>query len=273
MPENIKRYGGWSADAAAKDEERAASLAGNVFLDLQPGENVVRFIPPKPGNDSPFRVTAMHYVDAIPGLQKMLVFACPRAELKQPCPVCAEVERLNRTGNPIDKDRAYRISAGLRVYANVIDRNHPDVGPRILGFGVSIWNQLKSIRNSPRLGGDFTDPGPKGFDIVIVKDGEKMSTKYHVSAARDCGPLAATDAEIDEIIEASHDLEAQVNPVIPEELLRFWGEANLRSVGPAAQPTGRLPQGRGTVGAGLVGRASPAAVKPEDLDDDFEPRK
>lgn len=216
---SLVRYQGFSLEALADNAAQVSSLSG-VYMQLEVGENVVRFLPDlhKP---SPFRVTAMHYVD-LPG-DKKAVFACPRFELKRPCACCQENERLSR-GDKAQKDMAYKMRAGLRVYANVINRARPEMGPRILSLGTMLWNQLKEIRKSVHTGGDFTLPGPDGMDIVIRREGTGMLTRYTTSAARDNSPLAGTPEEIEEILAMQHNLDAQIDPTIPEELLAMWGQ-------------------------------------------------
>jgi hypothetical protein len=287
---NMVRYGGFSVETLDKVADQASSIAGNNFMDLEVGENVVRFIPPTLGVESRFRVTAMHYIDGIPGVDKMRVFACPRVELKQPCLACAESERLNKTGSKEDKDRAYRISAGLRVYANVINRKNGR--NMVLAFGKTIFDQLKAIRRNPRLGGDFTDPSANGFDIVINREGAgRTDTKYMVSASREATPLAPSEAEVMEIIENQIDLEALVDPTIPEEIQQMWGEVALRrpaypsvqgrvtssvpatSAGPRVG-SALLPQRSVTAQAAQAATAEPqrSALQPGvELDDDFNP--
>lgn len=299
---NITRWGGFSTDALDKLDEQIQDIAGNVYLDLEPGENIVRFLPPIMGRESPFRVTAQHYIDAIPGFDRMFVFACPRVELKQPCLACQKCEELNKTGNPVDRERAFKMSAGLRVFANVIDRKHPDRGVKVLGFGKMIWEQLKTIRKNARLGGDFTDPSAGGFDIIITREGEGRSTKYQCAADRTSSPLAPTDEEIEAILGMGHDLDALVNPAIPEELIGVWGRDIQRMVSPAAAvaaqrpvqtgfrgtpaqtapasqqlparstatvlPTSQVPAAAQPVGAGLMGRhAQPAQSAVQDAED------
>jgi len=222
---NIVKYGSFSVTALDEEDKKAEAIAGSVFVNLTPGEHVLRFLPPPLGKESPFRITAIHYIDAVPGLDKMVVFACPRVELKEPCPACAEVARLNSTKNPLDKERANRISASLKVYANVIERSNEDAGPRVIGFGKMIWDQLKAIRKNVRLGGDFTDPTDNGFDIVITREGTgPRDTRYTVNADRNNSPLH-TDAAVAQMwIDSQHNLEEFVDCNVPEELLLAWGQ-------------------------------------------------
>jgi hypothetical protein len=267
------KYSGYSIEKLENDSAKADQISGSIFMSLEVGDNVVRFIPPKIGVPSPFRVTAMHYVDAVPGLEKMLVFACPRVELKEPCPVCQESDRLGKSHNPLDRERAYAISAGLRVYAAVIDRSveDPTMAIRVLAFGKMIHNQLKAIRKNPRLGGDFTDPTDKGFDVIISREGTgKQDTKYVVAADRSNCALADDPEVINWIIENQPDLDDEVNPVVPEELLAAWQAVSMRSQ--------REPQRPGTrAGSQLMQVRKPASGAAQDAkgeveyDDDFNP--
>jgi hypothetical protein len=221
---NLVKHGKFDIQALDEVDKKVDAIAGSVFIDFNPGDTVLRFLPPQLGSSSPFRVTALHYVDAVPGIDRLVVFACPRTELKQDCPVCDEVRRLQGTQNPVDRERAFRLSAGLRVYANVIDRNNEDAGPRVAAFGKTIWEALKSIRRNTRLGGDFTDPSEAGFDIIVHREGTgKVDTRYTVNADRSSSPLSKDPTQAAKWLEEQHDLEQFVDPRIPEDLLRAWG--------------------------------------------------
>ena len=223
---NITRHSAlpsYSTSALDRDLARASALSGGQFMDMNVGENVVRFLPPRAAEESPFRLTAMHYVDAVPGLDKLIVFACPRVELKEPCVVCAKVEELRRTRNPVDRERADRIAASLRIYANVVDRATGEV--KVLAFGKAIQMGLATVRKSQRAGGDFTDVTARGFDIIITRTGEGMSTRYTVTPSRDSTPLAETPEEVQAILASQHDLEAFVDPMTPAALMQVWGAA------------------------------------------------
>lgn len=283
---NIIKYQALDLELVDEAQKQVDIIAGGEYENLEVGETVLRFLPAMAGF-TPIRVTAIHYIDAVPGLDgKTIVFACPRVELKQPCPACAKAEELMKTGNPLDRERGYRIQAGLRVYANVLNRKKVEAGPKVLAFGKQIWDQLKAIRKNPRMGGDFTDPSAAGFDIIINREGTgKMDTKYTVAADRQNTPLADTDEETNRIISAGKDLERFVQTDIPQELALIWN-INVRQVAapPPKQPgtlvaAARAAAAAGTVGSGVMARAKaaaeakPAEAKPPsavaDADDDF----
>lgn len=243
---NIQKFQYKTFDQSTLDstDKEVNTIASSDYLKVAVGETVVRVLPAVGDRDNPFRVTAQHYIDALPGLDRMIVFACPRVELKQPCIACQKCEELARTGNPIDRERAKRMAANLRVMANVVDRNNMEAGPQVWSFGKQVWDQLKSIRKNVRIGGDFTDPTSNGFDLIILREGEERKTKYQISADRQASPLADTEEEMVAILSAAHDLDALVDAVAPEELFAAWGvsmrqQASARAAVDAQQPAGR----------------------------------
>lgn len=238
---NIQKYQSISLDKINEDDAKVSQLSGNVYMQLEVGQNVIRAIPPPPGKNTPYRITAMHYIDAIPGTERRLIFACPRVELKQPCAACAKYDELRASPNPNDRDRARQLEARLQVYMNVVDRKCPDV-VKVMRFGPAIYKALQAILRNPRLGGDFTNPYANGFDLVIQRDGSgPQDTRYTITADRNSSALADNDEQIDWYVENQHNLDRQVNPIVPEELIAFWQQANFIST-PIARQSLNYPQ-------------------------------
>jgi hypothetical protein len=254
------RYAEYTEQDFDKDVDRANQIGGRAIMELQQGENVVRFVPSNTPGVSPIRSTGMHYVDAIPGLDKMVVFACPKKELQQPCPVCDAGSQLMRSPNPIDRERGERIGAKLTLYANVVDRSapadDPNQGIRVLRFGKQILEQLKTIRRSTRTGGDFFDPGPNGFDIVITREGTEKSTKYKVIPDRQNSPLFEDTELAQYVIDNAYDLNTFVEAVVPDQVVAALQSAagNVQLAGRAAPAARQLPQR-----ASAPARQAPAA--------------
>jgi len=203
---NLQKYGSFDLDTLDKQDAlvEANSSVGADFMKLQPGKNKIRFLPSLKPGESPFIIVNEHFIDT-PGGQKVR-FACPRLMEKKPCPACQQADELKRTGNPLDRDKAWSFYPKMRVYANVYDRENPG-NPRILAFGKTIWEGLKRIRRDRDEGGDFTNPMADGFDIVITREGTGLQTKYAVSSSRSDSALADDTSEIDRIIQAQYDLE------------------------------------------------------------------
>jgi hypothetical protein len=236
----IRKYGTLSLEALDQATDKVKEVAADVFMNIEVGETVVRFLPSLLEGESPLRVTALHYVD-VPGVPKKQVFACPKQELGLPCPVCARSAELMRSAIQTERDLGGKLSATLRVFANVLPRKSPRGGARILGFGKQLFDHIKAIRKNMLAGGDMFDPYEKGFDIIITRVGTGQNdTKYSAVACREFIPLAPSLEEIDSIMDTSHDLGAQVNADVPEAVLRFFGPARgmtaLHARGPAQLP-------------------------------------
>jgi hypothetical protein len=152
-------------------------------MKLVVGKNTVRVLPPPVGKTSPFVTVVQHFIN-IPGRAIPLVFNCPRAMVGKPCPACAKKEQLTASMNPVDQESARDFWASRRVFAPVIDRSDETAGPKILGFGKTVHEQLLLIRKNPDIGGDFTHP-ETGFDLDIYRKGMGMTdTKYNVQVGR-----------------------------------------------------------------------------------------
>lgn len=189
MAGNLVKYGSYSLEAAeAEAEEFKKSTSSSNYMKLVEGENVIRILPPPVGKNTPFVLVHQHRIE-MDGLKFPMKFPCPRVHAKMACKYCAEAERLKATGNPIDRDAAYKMLPKLKGFAAVIDRNDEAAGPKILEFGKTIHQGFENVRKSKRLGGDFTDP-EKGFDLIIMRSGTTMNdTEYQVLPDRQSSPL------------------------------------------------------------------------------------
>lgn len=175
-----QEYSGWDEGAVAADSGMVEEGSGGAsYFKCVAGRNVVRALPAKPGGKA-LVVTYQHYVE-IPGKPKV-VFNCPRKMLKppMPCPACSKSEKLLATKNPADRDQAFDLRPRLRVYINVLDRAHPESGALIYGFGKTVYDQLRALRDDPDVG-DFFRPTGDGFDLIVDRKGTtKTDTEYHV---------------------------------------------------------------------------------------------
>ena len=284
MSNSLVQFGAWGDDSFKEDNNAVDALSSGLIDKIEVGENVYRILPPslESGRNSPFKITAMHFIDGVPGAEKKIVFTCPKIELKEPCPACQEADRLARSQSKADRDRAYSISAGLRVYCCAINRAKPEAGVRVLSFGKQIYDQLKAIRKSPRLGGDFTNPFANGFDIIILREGTGQNdTKYDVKADRNPSALAATDAEMQAIIDSQPSLEQFIDCVVPDSLYVLFREPPARAQAaqvrpPAARAGAALmsPKTGATPATSQVAHAAAAPVAggviaDAEFDDDF----
>lgn len=244
MTNALTKYQQYTPEDIAGVDADVASNSGSVFLDVREGDNVVRILPPPVGRWPLFRTSARHYIE-VPGLEHKVSFDCPAFEyarlnrqvkegalpasvlegLDASCPACAEALRLASSRNPLDKKRARDIGAGTRVLCNVLSRDNPGMGPRVLAMGPMIWKKVSALSQDKRKGGNVADPTAGGFDLIITKTvgGGGQRTKYETTPDRQNSPLADTSEEVEEILGAQHDLDAVVDATIPEELLEALG--------------------------------------------------
>lgn len=240
----IQQYGGWDMGIVEAQEQQVEEGGGGGkadFLKLVVGRNTVRFLPPLTG-PSPLVVTSQHFIERPAG---KVVFVCPRVMAGQPCPACQKAEQLKATGKPADREAAGALFARQRIFANVIDRAHPEKGPVVFGFGKTVFEQLISLRKDPDVG-DFTRPGPDGFDIIIDRKGTtKNDTEYTVRpSVKNCalGDLG--------VIQMQHDLSSYSR-------VDSWDDIVARLKGE------KRPQG-GSQGAAQALPATAGAVAPWD---------
>ena len=224
---NLTKYRGLNTGALQKQHEEAKSFTESDFMNLTEGKNVLRFMPfplekiitttqGQETDESIFEIVMQHFIRATDEM-KPAVFACPRLHWKCQCIGCKATMKLAATGNPLDQKIAKGWEPNFQVYANVIDRKNEEKGPRVLRFGRTIYNALCSIAQDEEKGGDFTDPGKDGFDIIITRTGtKKENTKYEVQASRKSSALG------DEAwIEMQHDLRQFKKKYTDKELLKL----------------------------------------------------
>jgi hypothetical protein len=261
---SLVKYGSYDEDAAKAEQETLDRSGGGDFIKLRAGRNVLRFLPPPAGSKTPFVITHQHFVQ-FPGMTKATSFNCPEQMARRPCPVCAEVRRLRSTGNPADYELAGEYFARLRVYANVIDRDAPDLGPRPFAYGKTIHEALIKLRED----GDFTNP-EEGFDIVIHKKGEGLNTEYTVNPSRDDSPLDASVDVMNEWIESQMDVRMYATVPSAEDIAAKLGMGSRGASRRGGGAREALPAagGRGgEAGAASPGRGARRSAQ-DDLDDD-----
>lgn len=257
---DVNDWAGWSEEDAERDAEAANEAGGGggfTYFKAKVGRNVVRFVPAMPGR-KPVHTTHQHYVE-LPGRPKV-VFNCPLAMKVEGvrCPVCEKRAKLLATGNSADRDTAFGLAPRLRIYACVIDREHPELGVQVFGFGKTVMKGLKSLRDDPDVG-DFFRPGPDGFDVIIERTGTtKNDTEYAVRPAVKNTPLGDLS-----VIEAAPDLASLAR--VPSE-----DEIRARLKGDAEEVKRIRDRERNTaLPAGGAPKPAAALPPPSSLDDGF----
>ncbi len=214
----IATYGEWTPEQM--EEESKTMSTGGDFFKVPQGNTNVRFLPPKIGWKSPFVIQHQHFID-MPGLDRPVIFCCPKMHQSQKCLACAKADAMEASGNARDERAARRLRPAKRVMANiVVNPKDPESKVQIYAFGKTVYEQLKAIRENDEGGGNFMDP-IKGFTITIKRVGAgKDDTKYTLIAARAITPLANMDW-----IEVQGDLRRLIRiPTVDQQKRLFDGE-------------------------------------------------
>jgi hypothetical protein len=214
----IAKYGDWTPEQM--DKESTEMSSGGDFWKVPVGRTTVRFLPPKLGWPSPFVIQHQHFID-LPGVENSIVFACPRLHEKKKCLACEKADKLETSGNARDSKAARKLRPGKRVMANVvINPKDPMSVVSIWGFGKTVYEMLKAIRQDDENGGNFLDP-MKGFNIGVTRVGTgKDDTKYTLMPARE-----QTKLHNMEWLEIQKDLRPLVRiPTVEQQKRLFDGD-------------------------------------------------
>jgi len=241
---------------AAEEAARAASFGTFGTLKWwkpKKGKNRLRVMPPWTGEGTNsyqwWREVWVHWGVGPDDDNKQSV-ACPRKTPPgdQPCPICDEVDRLRKSGDPADLELAKQIKAKMRVYANIIDlkdpawteedieeltaagveeNNLPEVGgPKIqvFSFGSTIFKDLLDYYTDVI---DITDLD-EGHNVLLTREGDGINTDYRVRIEQDASKAPVPDDEpklhnLDNImiVKTEAELKAILEGVDPEEVKKL----------------------------------------------------
>jgi hypothetical protein len=235
----LVKFGSYEVQAATEERQELEAGSAAEFMKLKPGRNVVRVLPPPQGKRSPFRTVYQHFIQTPTG---PIVFVCPRLEKKEPCPACQKADELRGARNEEDQRLANELFARRRVFTNCIDRAEPEKGPKVLGFGKTIHEQLIALREDEDAGGEFTHP-ISGFDIIIERAGSgKNDTKYSVRPARQSSQLHEDASVMQAWIDGQRNLDQFARVPSWDELRDMMaGKKRERGEAPAQDRRAALP--------------------------------
>jgi len=214
----VVAYGDWSEDQMNKESKEMSS--GGDFWKVPVGRTTVRFLPPKIGWPSPFVIQHQHFIN-MPGVEKAIIFACPKMHESKKCLACEKADKLETSGNSRDAKAAKNLRPSKRVMANVvIDPKNPENSVSIWAFGKRVYDALKAIRTDDENGGNFLDP-IGGFNIGVLRVGTgKDDTAYTLTPGREQSKLVNMDW-----IEIQRDLRQLLRiPTVDQQNRLFDGE-------------------------------------------------
>lgn len=242
------KYQTYTPEAAAADKKQADAASGD-FWKPAAGNNTIRILPAPDSKHKVLVQTHNHFIE-IPGNERAVGFNCPRLMLKKPCIVCVRADVLKAQSNKPDRDMGFQMSPKARNYVYLIDRSNPEAGPRCYAFGKKLFERLMEIRADQANGGDWADPSEDGFDLVLHKKGEKLTTEYNLSPARGSCALGH-DQWIEDVLSLP-DLQQYAGVPTTEEIEEKLGGFDLSTMGGAPGVSGG---GRGRQqGGGRRGR-------------------
>ncbi len=135
----IQKFSGYSReqrDQANKEAEKRPS--SGLYKLTKDARHVLRFCPAKPPNQAMTTVWE-HFFQVG---SNWVSFACPRQTNNDPCPECEYEETLKSSGNEADDKAAFKRSASLVHYANVIPGGAA-ADPQVVRM-VSLSNNLRA---------------------------------------------------------------------------------------------------------------------------------
>jgi len=179
--------------------------SGGDFIKLEDGDNLLRFLPPKPGDKVPWIRFFQHRIPGSnprgtdkDGWDRNIV--CPASipladGSKRACPICKLAATLRRTGSPNDptvKANIRALTAKLRIITEVVDVTTPQTaekGVQLFAYGSMIDDELIAMIKG-RFKFNFTS-AKAGAPILIVREGQGLDTKYkNIRAIMDeAGPI------------------------------------------------------------------------------------
>ena len=197
-------------DAFLKSNEEAQSRrtgGGQDYFKLRqgvadrPARNVLRIMPPHEGMEEVFTTGKIHF-SLGPDPKSPVAVNCLEP-FGEECPACNAVMRLHAQAKAEDDadeaarltKRAKDMAAKVRVYANIVDMDHPEKGVQRFAFGPDLDKKLRACF--------FDDDGeyrnithPKtGRDVIVIsakKPGTDF-TEYTVRPKESPSPLKDMD--------------------------------------------------------------------------------
>jgi len=208
MGTHLVKWGDLSPEEAQAEREEIEKGRSGGFFKFKVGKNVVRMLPGPPGR-KPYVKVWQHYIEY--GDTKGS-FPCPYYESggKKPCIICQKIKALKATGNTADFDIADEMEASEGWFWNLIDRTNEEAGPQILRASKTVHDGLLA------LVADDPDTGEKGknivhpyegHDVIVVRKGERLKTKYtKIVAVKQKSPLSEDEEQLAAWISGAEDL-------------------------------------------------------------------
>lgn len=164
------------ADLNNSGKKSSFTEKDSQFWKPDPGVNLIRILPNFYNRDYPFTELLFYY-----DFGKTIL--SPKS-FGDPDPIFDFSQRLRRSKDDMERKMGYKLSPVTRTYVTILVRGKEHEGPKIWGFGKTVYAELLGIMADPDYG-DITDL-TSGRDVVVTYtepvEGDKYSakTKIHV---------------------------------------------------------------------------------------------
>lgn len=225
-----------TAAAEMKEQQSQAEDEAQIFFKARQGENVLRVVPPamvwqdwfkeQGVRPSPFFMVWKHFFERPDKPGAWISTPCPHKMAVGVCPLCHQAAKLRATGDPVDDEQGWDMTAKHKVLMNVIDRDNPDLGPLIWEIsapmgrwkGRTMYEKLRALMTG-RNAANIVTPTDRGFDIILTKTGQgRTGTTYTLQAERNPRALSEDPEQAMAWINAQHDLRRYVVSPTPDQM-------------------------------------------------------
>ncbi len=247
-----------------------------------------RILPPSPAwagffaerrrKPTPFFFVWKHLYEDENG--KWVGYNCPRRNPsggeKRECPDCERFFLLRSSPSPADQKRAKEYTASRRVMMNVIDREEPGAGPKILELSAPFsddpdklkkspptqWQKLEKIFRTYKK--DIADPSANGWDVTTLREGEgQEGTNYDFGTANSQCVLSDDPEQAQDWILNQPDLPGRVAIPTDDDIRRILKMPALGGRVSQMDPSRQLA-------AGPAGQTAGDIIDAELAEDDWD---
>lgn len=195
------------------------------YMDLEDGDNILRFLPGHPNMEAFF--FEVYYHSKKQNGKNMMVICLNHGDPDAGvCEICPSLEALRLSKDKSDVKLYKSQKAKPRYFSNVIDRS--DDKRKALGFGITILKGYLAYVTDEEYGDvlHLVD----GRDMTIVKSGKEMETDYDVKPKPKTSPVFADRKAIAALVGKTAD-DTQLYDLTtlrdqfkdePEKALQVW---------------------------------------------------
>ena len=175
------------------ERTRSEQRGGGDFITLVQGDNLLRLLPPKPGEKVPWVRFFRHKIPGGSGggggdkgdFDKFIL--CPTSILnpdgsKRTCPICKKREPIwaaGEAGDEVAKKNAQALRKQLRIVTEAINLTTDEdaaKGVQLFGYGSMIDEALVGLLTG-KFAYNYTS-AKAGCPVLITREGKQLQTKY-----------------------------------------------------------------------------------------------